>query len=616
MRRWRFGLAYFALMVLLGGMAVPITSTAAYAVDFGGPNVSAAANPDVRNMSDAAVQNLVQEILRTSGPTIQSVVPRSDYYWNDMVVAFSYRPPNDVFVNGISDNGGNRPFGDQPWNLAGSLSGENIGNFVFAAPINTINPYLGVLEDVGPNAALYAYVVRAPGGIDLRATAGAVPLPGQLAEHSVGYIGGVRSEFIAGAIQYNDRAPVRAWENRNSIVQMPPVVNPENLPVERWHSGHPFGNASVSYTPPFFDGHGGPSFTTPVPAGARLPQYCVAELRSDRAARAADSAGSQCILQAGAGSVKFGSVPDPYDGQSFAMRPKLFHNRALDMNKEVTTWPANENPHQIFIPERVSASPGYYRLKNVITNQYLIHDGTNLLGVLYSDSDRAMWRFERTGDGWFRIISKDGRFLTRPVTDSNSVFVVDSTGGVRDQDQWNIARIGGEPLNYDRISPSAQPMTRALGAPPGVPGGSSVTVQAPFNNPGSTQRWRYTYDPHRGAYILGNYASTTVPGRWLNLARRSTLYPGTTVEMWDGGHDDQYWIVRKNPTGFYEFLNYDMPKTFGLTSVEVYALTTSSTAIGTVVNARRYGLGNQYGADTQQWQICLMQSYDSTLCER
>ncbi|WP_426624851.1 RICIN domain-containing protein [Leifsonia sp. McL0607] len=310
------------------------------------------------------------------------------------------------------------------------------------------------------------------------------------------------------------------------------------------------------------------------------------------------------------GSFRLTPLPDPWNGKSFAIRPKLFYNRALDMNRSVTTWPADENAHQIFIPESDSADPSYYRLKNVSTNQYLIHDGSNLSGTVFSNSSRALWRFDRQANGWYRIVSKDSSLvLTRPSTDSTDVFVTFPPKMQRDADEWAIAPIGGIPMPHERIAPHLQP-SHVLGAVNGTQPGSSVTLQAPHNNPGFAQRWFYDYNPNRGAYLIGNTASKTAPDRWFALARRSTTN-ASKVELWDGGYADQSWIIRQNSLGFYEFLNYEMTKSADGMSVTIYTLELpgSDTSLGTVVAAQPYD-----GGANQQWQPCTMHYFYSTTC--
>lgn len=311
---------------------------------------------------------------------------------------------------------------------------------------------------------------------------------------------------------------------------------------------------------------------------------------------------------------------DPYDGKKFAFRPKLAYSTAVDMNASVQMYDASENAPQVFTPEAAPGLNGYYRLKNAQTGRFLTFTETGygaattrtLVGADSSaNPERMFWKFERQADGWFLIVSRDGeKLITRNL--DGGLTVINPGGSPRDQDKWNVAPIGGIPMTHDRIAPVQSTAVLGAGSSPGVPHGSAITLRTPYNNPGMEQRWFYQYHANAGAYLIGNVKSTTAPGVYLVIARSSTATPPTAVEMAGGGYSDQYWIVRKNPSGFYEFLNYDMAKSADGANTTVYALDlpAPTAGLGTAVGAHPY-----QGGTNQQWWTCSMARYDSTSCE-
>lgn len=397
---------------------------------------------------------------------------------------------------------------------------------------------------------------------------------------------------------------IRGGRLQLSVLEANPNRNPVDL-VDRWFYFGGYESASTRanaylVTNPAFNGINEPN----------RDYGC-------EPSRVRDRVNDQCRL----GGFRLDPLPDPYDGKKFAFRPKLAYNTAVDMNSSVQMYNAHEGAPQVFTPEGAPGLSGYYRLKNAQTGKFLTFTETGygaattrtLVGAdSNGNPERMFWKFERQSDGWFLIVSRNGeKLISRNL--NGGLTVINSTGSPRDQDKWNIALIGGIPMTNDRIAPVQS--TTVLGAGTGgsgVPGGSAVTLRTPFNNPGSEQRWFYQYNANAGAYLIGNVKSTTAPGVYLVIARRSTATPPTAVEMWGGGYSDQYWIIRQNPSGFYEFLNYDMAKSADGANATVFALDlpAPSAGLGAAVGAHPY-----QGGTSQQWRTCSMAQYNSTSCQ-
>lgn len=288
---------------------------------------------------------------------------------------------------------------------------------------------------------------------------------------------------------------------------------------------------------------------------------------------------------------------DLFDGKEFAIRPIADPGRALEVaqtqNQPVVLYQAHEFSTQAFIPERDS-NRGLYRLRSDYNGRYL----TGATPTVYANATYAsatLWSFERQDDGWFRIVAHGETFRDQlTMNNPGSVQMTASDSNWGDWNRWSISPIG-DPLNPDQpyqIKPllDRSKVLQAAGANP--PGGANVSIaNLSFD---LNARWFPTYDVGKGAYKFRNGAT----GNY-NLAWEDSWGSGrTNVVVWDGNHDDQYWILRKNIAGFDELVNFRVQASGSAANYKVLDLAGSQTAPGANV-----GVSTYHGGQNQQWVV-------------
>lgn len=238
---------------------------------------------------------------------------------------------------------------------------------------------------------------------------------------------------------------------------------------------------------------------------------------------------------------------EPWDGKAFTIRPFSDARGAIDAGQLLRVSPANEGTWQSFEPEL--GANGWYRIESTQNKGYYLTYSAPGGGIrLAADNevkDRMFWKFERTANGMYRIISKDDGLVLQYHADGG----VSTSGGpvYGMKYEWNLTEIGGV-LRHNHIYTVESVIAENTFASP-VSADEYTKVVAVPGPPGTLQQWVVLYYPEVAAYQFRNVEA---PSRSLSWDSNTEW----NVVLASGDNTDQWWVVRQNEDGkAYDVMN-------------------------------------------------------------